>query len=155
MGFLTKLPVDRSLMFFLRLPLQEENHSRERTIVRTAEKLRPFGFNKFIENGYHDFLPSRIRCKFQNVKNGESALSDVLCPICGSPLGESELQCLESIQSKAEGKGQIFAAHCCQSCSFQILPKGASSLEHFYSVLPQLMTERMKDGLCFDRSRLR
>ncbi|KAG1368582.1 cytoplasmic tRNA 2-thiolation protein 2 [Cocos nucifera] len=135
--------------------LQEENPSRERTIVRTAAKLRPFGFNKFIENSYHDFLPSRLRCKFQNVKNGESSLSDVLCPICGSPLNESELQCLESIQSKAEKKVEIFAAHCCKSCSFQILPKGEASLEHFYSVLPQSITERMKDGLCFDRSQLR
>ena len=148
--------MDCSLIFILRrLLLQEENPSRERTIVRTAEKLRPFGFNKFIENGYHDFLPSRLCCKFQNVKNGESSLSDVLCPICGSPLNESELQCLESIQSKAEKKVEIFAGHCCTSCSFQILPKGKASLEHFYSVLPQLMTERMKDSLCFDRSQLR
>ncbi|XP_008792676.1 cytoplasmic tRNA 2-thiolation protein 2 [Phoenix dactylifera] len=135
--------------------LQEENPSRERTIVRTVEKLRPFGFNKFSENGYHDFLPSRLRCKFQNVKNGESSLSDVLCPICEGPLSESEIQCLESIQSKAGRKVEIFAAQCCKSCNFQILPKGAASLEHFYSVLPQLMTQRMKDSLGFDRSQQR
>ncbi|ONK64815.1 uncharacterized protein A4U43_C07F30250 [Asparagus officinalis] len=61
--------------------LQDDNPSRERTIVRTAEKLKPFCFNKFVEHGYHDFLPSRLRPKFQNVEDTESNPSEHLCPI--------------------------------------------------------------------------
>jgi hypothetical protein len=76
--------------------LQEENPSREHTILRTAQKLKPFSFNKFSANGYHDFLPSRLRPKFQNVSSDESTFSEILCLICGSPFKESELQNLES-----------------------------------------------------------
>ncbi|CAL9767438.1 unnamed protein product [Musa acuminata subsp. burmannicoides] len=126
--------------------LRDENPSRERTVVRTAEKLRPFCFNKFVENTYHEFVPSRLRCKFQNINNSETALSEVLCPLCGSPLSEPEVQSLRNIEEKTQTLVENFTAHCCQSCSFQILPKGAESLQQFYTVLPQSVTVRVTGG---------
>lgn len=126
--------------------LQDENPSRERTIVRTAEKLKPFCFNKFLENGYHDFLPSRLRHKFQNVKVSDAGdPSEDLCPICGSPLSESDLQNMKSHWGKSLTRTEVFVGNCCQSCCFQILPKRTASREHFYSLLPRLMTQRAKD----------
>lgn len=136
--------------------LQDENPSRERTIVRTAEKLKPFHFNKFVENGYHDFLPSRLRHKFQNVKHNESNdLSEDLCPVCGSPMSKSDLQRMQNNCKKLPTRSEMFAANCCESCCLQIVPKETSSLELFYSLLPGLMTHRAKDMLHVDRSRLR
>ncbi|XP_072988448.1 cytoplasmic tRNA 2-thiolation protein 2 isoform X1 [Typha latifolia] len=135
--------------------LREENPSRERTIVRTAEKLKPFCFNKFSGNGYHDFLPSRLRPKFQNVDDDEYAFSEVFCPVCGSPLNVLELQNLKRTQGNTQTRADIFVAHCCQSCCFQILPNGVKPYEHFFSLLPQLMTERVKDSMSSNHSRLR
>ncbi|XP_020093022.1 cytoplasmic tRNA 2-thiolation protein 2 [Ananas comosus] len=135
--------------------LREENPSRERTIVRTAEKLKPFCFNKFSANGYHDFLPSRLRPKFQNADNSDSVLSEVLCPICGSPLSEIELHNMRSTEGEARTRAEIFFTHCCQSCCFQILPNGAAAYEKFFSLLPQLMMRRVKDGMLANRSQLR
>ncbi|KAJ0985744.1 hypothetical protein J5N97_004100 [Dioscorea zingiberensis] len=123
--------------------LQHENPSRESTILRTAEKLKPFHFNKFSKNGYHDFLPSRLRCKFQNVKD-DSSTTEVLCPICGSPLDESDLQSLKTIQLKSQESLNNFISQCCQSCHFQILPKNEVPLVHFYSLLPQSFTRRVE-----------
>ncbi|WOK97058.1 hypothetical protein Cni_G05766 [Canna indica] len=134
--------------------LRDENPSRERTIVRTAEKLKPFGFNKFVEDKYHEFLPSRLRCKFQNTSNSESALAEVFCPLCGSPLSEPELQSVSDIQEKSHTAVEVFTAHCCESCSFQILPKEPVSLQQFYSILPQPMTRRVT-GSTLDHSMLR
>ncbi|KAL5226200.1 hypothetical protein ABZP36_012839 [Zizania latifolia] len=123
--------------------LWEENPSREHTIVRTAQKLKPFSFNKFSADGYHDFLPSRLRPKFQNVDNDESTFSGILCLICGSPFNESELRNLESTKHKAQKKTDLYTAHCCQSCRFQILPSGGNLYEHFFSLLPQFWTGRV------------
>jgi len=140
------------IIFFV---LQDENPSRERTIVRTAEKLKPFYFNKFVENGYLDFLPSRLRSKFQDVNNSEPNPSEDLCPICGSPLSQSDLQSMKSPCGKSVTRTEIFVANCCQSCCCQILPKETVSLEHFYSLLPRLMTDRVKDTVYDDHSCLR
>lgn len=126
--------------------LQEENPSREHTILRTAQKLKPFAFNKFSANGYHDFLPSRLRPKFQNVNSDESTCSEILCLICGSPFSESELQNLESTKHKAEKKTDLYTAHCCQSCCFQILPSDTDVLEHFFSLLPKFWTEKVNSA---------
>ncbi|XP_062202996.1 cytoplasmic tRNA 2-thiolation protein 2-like [Phragmites australis] len=123
--------------------LREENPSREHTILRTAQKLKPFSFNKFSANGYHDFLPSRLRSKFQNVDTNESTFSEILCLICGSPFSESELQNLESTKHKAQEKIDLYTAHCCQSCHFQILPAGTNMYEHFFSLLPKFWTEKV------------
>uniref|UniRef100_A0A0E0RJD7 Cytoplasmic tRNA 2-thiolation protein 2 n=1 Tax=Oryza rufipogon TaxID=4529 RepID=A0A0E0RJD7_ORYRU len=123
--------------------LREENPSREHTIVRTAQKLKPFCFNKFSADGYHDFLPSRLRPKFQKVDSDESTFSEILCLMCGSPFSESELQNLESTKHKAQKKIDLYTAHCCQSCYFQILPAGENLNEHFFSLLPKLWTGKM------------
>ncbi|KAG8049116.1 hypothetical protein GUJ93_ZPchr0009g1982 [Zizania palustris] len=123
--------------------LREENPSREHTIVRTAQKLKPFSFNKFSADGYHDFLPSRLRPKFQNVDNDESTFSEILCLICGSPFSESELPILESTKHKAPKKTDLYTAHCCQSCHFQILPNGGNLHEHFFSLLPKFWTGKV------------
>lgn len=123
--------------------LREENPAREHTIVRTAQKLKPFSFNRFSENGYHDFLPSRLRPKFQNADSDESTLSEVFCLICRSPFSESELQNLESTKHKAQKKFDFYTAYCCQSCHFQILPGDANLYDHFFSLVPKFWTERV------------
>ncbi|KAF0888920.1 hypothetical protein E2562_020142 [Oryza meyeriana var. granulata] len=120
--------------------LREENPSREHTIVRTAQKLKPFSFNKFSADGYHDFLPSRLRPKFQKVDSDESTFSEILCLICGSPFSESELHNLESTKHKAQKKIDLYTAHCCQSCHFQIIPSSENLNEHFFSLLPIFWT---------------
>ncbi|CAN6352189.1 unnamed protein product [Urochloa humidicola] len=123
--------------------LREENPSREHTILRTAQKLKPFSFNKFSANGYHDFLPSRLRPKFQNVDANESTFSEILCLICGSPFSESELQNLENTKHKAQKKIDLYTAHCCESCHFQILPSATDTYGHFFSLLPKFWTEKV------------
>ncbi|TVU49393.1 hypothetical protein EJB05_00701 [Eragrostis curvula] len=126
--------------------LREENPSREHTILRTAQKLKPFSFNKFSANGYHDFLPSRLRPKFQNVDSNESTFTEILCLICGSPFSESELQNLESTKHKAQKKIDLYTAHCCQSCRFQIIPSDTNMFEHFFSLLPKFWTDKVNSA---------
>ncbi|KAK3140107.1 hypothetical protein QOZ80_5AG0395960 [Eleusine coracana subsp. coracana] len=126
--------------------LREENPSREHTILRTAQKLKPFSFNKFSADGYHDFLPSRLRPKFQNVNSDESTFSEILCLICGSPFSESELQNLESTKHNAQKKTDLYTARCCQSCRFQILPSYTDMSEHFFSLLPKFWTEKVNSA---------
>lgn len=135
--------------------LQEENPSRERTIVRTGEKLKAFSFNRFTEDGYYDFIPSIIRPKFQTV-NHEESIPKIFCPICGRPLSDSEWQHLKGIKGMHQkSKIEMFDSQCCQSCRFQILPKDRSSLEKFYSLLPLPIRRRMKDQGCADQRWLR
>ncbi|PAN21612.1 hypothetical protein PAHAL_3G479900 [Panicum hallii] len=134
--------------------LREENPSREHTILRTAQKLKPFPFNKFSANGYHDFLPSRLRPKFHNVDTNESTFSEILCLICGSPFSESELQNLENTKHKAQKKIDLYTAHCCQSCHFQILPAATDTYAHFFSLLPKFWTEKV-DATSASNSSLR
>ncbi|KAK1276625.1 Cytoplasmic tRNA 2-thiolation protein 2 [Acorus gramineus] len=125
--------------------LQEENPSRERTIVRTAEKLTPFSFNKIPETESNDILAARRRRRAQSAKREESIHSEVLCPVCSSPLDLSESQSLKTVLRSCPTRDEAFAAHCCQSCILQILPNESSKFSDFYSLLPQPMTERAKD----------
>ncbi|KAI3890263.1 hypothetical protein MKW92_046330 [Papaver armeniacum] len=79
--------------------LLEENPGRERTIVRTAEKLSPFHFNRLPEeskDSNNSHLPSRWRRrKKQNLKShDESMPSEFLCPVCFSPLTKSDFESL-------------------------------------------------------------
>uniref|UniRef100_A0A804N4S0 Cytoplasmic tRNA 2-thiolation protein 2 n=1 Tax=Zea mays TaxID=4577 RepID=A0A804N4S0_MAIZE len=134
--------------------LREENSSREHTILRTAQKLKPFSFNKFSANGYHDFLPSRLRPKFQNIDANECTFSEILCLICGSPFSESELLNLENTKLKAQKKIDLYTAHCCQSCHFQILPAATDMYGHFFSLLPKFWTEKV-DAASASHSSLR
>ncbi|OVA18362.1 Thiouridylase [Macleaya cordata] len=138
--------------------LQEENPSRERTIVRTAEKLTPFHFNRLPEgmNDSNDHFPSRWRRRKRlNLKSDESMPSEFLCPICCSPLNKSDVESLTNKLGSCETSSEIFGLSCCPSCQFQILPKEVSSMMQFYSHLPQPMIARAKDCLNGDQTWLR
>ncbi|KAL5717790.1 hypothetical protein ACHQM5_010755 [Ranunculus cassubicifolius] len=133
--------------------LQEENPARERTIVRTAEKLLPFHFNRLpeIEN-----VDNRRRRKKQNLKPSEPISSEIFCPICYSPINKVDLEEGMSCRTEArETSWALFGASCCPSCQFQILPKDSLSMEEFYSNLPQKMTGRAKDFNGDNQTRLR
>jgi cytoplasmic tRNA 2-thiolation protein 2 len=117
--------------------LQEENASRECTIVRTAGKLTPFDFNRMPESDdLNCHLASQRRRKKYNLKSNESLPPDSFCPICNSPLSKSDLSSLNNVEN-GELSAEAFGAKCCLSCQFQILPKEPSFVEHFYSLLPQ------------------
>lgn len=147
--------INRLVSSFVAL-LQEENPSREHTIVRTAEKLTSFCFNKLPEtDGSDDHFPSRRRRKLQNFKSNESVQVEVFCPICNSPLSRLDLKCQKINNGNGQTRGDIFASNCCPSCCFEILPKEPSSVEHFYSLLPELMTKRVEDGIRANQSLLR
>uniref|UniRef100_A0A2N9F6E8 Cytoplasmic tRNA 2-thiolation protein 2 n=2 Tax=Fagus sylvatica TaxID=28930 RepID=A0A2N9F6E8_FAGSY len=139
---------------FVRL-LQEENPSRECTIVRTAGKLTPFHFNRIPENNDSIIpLATRRRQKRYNLKPNESISSESFCPICNSPLNKSDslrLSNLGSCQTSSDSLGTA----CCSSCRFQILPNDPSSMEHFYSLLPQPLVARAKHSSYDNLSLLR
>lgn len=125
---------------------QEDNPSREHTILRTAGKLKPFNFNKFSSNQY-EFVPSRLRPKFQVVENGEPNSPEVLCPICTSPLTATELAsrtCARKMKGLNIKEVEAFYLSCCESCHFQILPKEETyiSCKGFFELLPKPMVKR-------------
>ncbi|KAF9612858.1 hypothetical protein IFM89_004268 [Coptis chinensis] len=132
--------------------LMEENPARERTIVRTAEKLVPFQFNRINES-----LDSgdRRRRRKVNLKSYESISSEFLCPICCSPVNNLDLEYLKSKLESCATSPTVFGESCCPSCQFQILPKESSSMEHFYSLVPQQMITRVKDSVGGDQAWLR
>ncbi|KAK9290849.1 hypothetical protein L1049_009027 [Liquidambar formosana] len=135
--------------------LQEENPSRECTIVRTAGKLTPFHFNKIPDSLDSDVhLASQRRHKKFNIKPNKSISPESFCPICNSPLNKSDMLSLSSLES-CQMSADTFGASCCPSCQFQILPKDSSSMEHFCSILPQPLISRAKDGSCGNQSWLR
>ncbi|XP_057982101.1 cytoplasmic tRNA 2-thiolation protein 2 isoform X2 [Malania oleifera] len=135
--------------------LQEENPSRESTIVRTAGKLIPFQFNKIPDNNEDNVcVASWRRVKKFNYKPKESIPLESLCPICCSPLNKSNLPSLSSFGS-GQTSANIFRAACCPSCQFQILPRDSSFTEHFCSLLPKPVIDRAKDGGCGNQSWLR
>ncbi|KAJ4970092.1 hypothetical protein NE237_003191 [Protea cynaroides] len=135
--------------------LQEENPSRQPTIVRTAEKLTPFNFNRLPEiDDSSNHLPFRRRHKKLNFKSDESNTSEFFCQICNSPIKNSDLESLRSILGHSETGANIFGSSC-SSCQFQILPKEPSSMEHFYSLLPKSMVARAREGICCNQDRLR
>ncbi|CAI0375021.1 unnamed protein product [Linum tenue] len=126
---------------FVRL-LQEENPSRESTIVRTAGKLTPFHFNRLPEiNDSSVPLATLRRQKRYNLKPQESISSESFCPICNSPVINSDLPSCGSLKPF---KFREFAASCCPSCQFQILPQDQSSMKEFYSLLPEGLVSRSK-----------
>ncbi|XP_010246741.1 PREDICTED: cytoplasmic tRNA 2-thiolation protein 2 isoform X2 [Nelumbo nucifera] len=136
--------------------LQKENPSRERTIVRTAEKLTPFHFNRLPEtDDPNNHVSSRRRHKKFNPKSNESIPSELFCPICNSPLNKVDSERLKSNLRHCETSADILGISCCSSCQFQILPKKSSSKEHFYSLLPQPMIDRAKYHISRDQDLLR
>ncbi|KAK9075855.1 hypothetical protein SSX86_004184 [Deinandra increscens subsp. villosa] len=118
--------------------LQEENPSRECTIVRTAGKLTPFPFNRIPEGNVDDAdLVSQRRQKKFNLKPIESLPPESFCPLCNSPM---------NCYSNPEPRPQLFRAACCPSCQYQILPDEPSSMDQFYSLLPESIIARAKNG---------
>lgn len=126
--------------------MQEENPSRECTIVRTAAKLTSFHFNQIQESDEsNDRLASRRRQKKFNLKpHNESIPPESYCAMCNSPLSKSDEISLSSLGSN-QTDADSFRATCCASCQFQILPKKPSSMEHFYSILPEQFSVRTKE----------
>lgn len=134
--------------------LQEENPSRESTIMRTAGKLTPFHFNKIPElNDSSVPLASQRRQKRFNLKPNESISSESFCSLCYSPLNQSDLTSLSSHDNCKNS--DIFVAACCSSCRFQIFPKDPWSMEKFYSLLPEPLVARAKHVRNGDSSLLR
>ncbi|KAK4272524.1 hypothetical protein QN277_021069 [Acacia crassicarpa] len=123
--------------------LQEENPSRESTIVRTAGKLIPFHFNRIPEivDGKVPLATQR-RQKRYSLKSNESVSSESFCYLCNSPLDKSETVDLSNLENCRSS--DIFGASCCSSCRFQILPRDTTSLEQFYTLLPHFLVARSK-----------
>ncbi|GAB2249425.1 hypothetical protein Droror1_Dr00012784 [Drosera rotundifolia] len=122
--------------------LQEENPSRESTIMRTAGKLTPFDFNKLPEDDDPSsrLATNRRQRKF-NLKPDESTLPESFCSLCNSPLNKSNVQ--SSCGSADGDPSDKIAGDCCSSCRFQILPHDPLALEHFYSLLPDPMVSQV------------
>jgi cytoplasmic tRNA 2-thiolation protein 2 len=121
--------------------LQEENPSRESTIVRTAGKLIPFHFNRIPEiiDGNVP-LATRRRQKRYNLKSNESVSSESFCPLCNSPLDKSEM--VDWSNHNNCKSSNTFYTSCCSSCQFQILPPDSTSMEKFYTDLPHSVVAR-------------
>ncbi|XP_047321924.1 cytoplasmic tRNA 2-thiolation protein 2 [Impatiens glandulifera] len=118
--------------------LQEENPSRESTIVRTAGKLIPFQFNMIPDSDdCNGILSSERRQKKYNQKFDESLPPDSFCAICNSPLDKSDNDLADS---------KTIEGMCCFSCQFEILPQDTSSMEQFYSLLPNPIAAKTKHG---------
>ncbi|KAK9664348.1 hypothetical protein RND81_14G035300 [Saponaria officinalis] len=132
--------------------LQEENPSRECTIVRTAGKLTPFSFNKLpVVDDPKAYLASQRRQKKFNMTSNESSRAESFCSICYSPLHESDSYSLGSSAGE-EPNAAGFGATCCSSCRFQILPADSSHMERFYSLLPQpLISRQTTSSSCVQR----
>lgn len=135
--------------------MQEENPSRECTIVRTAAKLTPFHFNKIPEEAddCNLQLASQRRRKKFNLKSNELLPPESYCPICSSPLDKNSVSSLAV--ENAHTSHESFGSKCCSSCQFQILPEETLHMEHFYSLLPQIITDRAKDGSCHNQRSIR
>ncbi|KAK9921982.1 hypothetical protein M0R45_030471 [Rubus argutus] len=124
--------------------LQEENASRECTIVRTAGKLIPFHFNRIQEIDDSNVpLATRRRQKRYNLKPNECFSLESFCFICNSPLSKSDLLSLRNLESCQTSPDNCGAA-CCLSCQFQILPQDPSLLDQFSAILPQQLIARAK-----------
>ncbi|XP_075637002.1 cytoplasmic tRNA 2-thiolation protein 2-like [Castanea sativa] len=95
--------------------------------------------------------------KRDNLKPNESISSESFCPICNSPLNKSYMLRLSNLGS-CQTNSDSFGTACCSSCRFQILPKDPSSIDHFYSLLPQPLVARAKrssyDNLSFLREQI-
>ncbi|CAA3011915.1 cytoplasmic tRNA 2-thiolation 2 [Olea europaea subsp. europaea] len=125
--------------------LQEENSSRESTILRTAGKLEPLSFNRILEvDDSNGQSASQQRRKKYNLKPTESHPPETFCSICHSPLKKSDTASLNGTEN-AETSVRIFK-DTCSSCQYQILPLESSSLEFFHSLLPQQMISLAKNS---------
>lgn len=120
--------------------IQEENPSRECTIVRTAGKLTPFPFNRIPEANADDAdMVSQRRQKKFNIKPIESLPPESFCPICNSPMSSYSY-------SNPEPRPELFRSACCPSCQYQIVPDEPTYMDQFYSFLPESIIARAKNG---------
>jgi len=152
--------------------LQEDNPSRERTIVRTAEKLNTFSFNQLPESEAIYQLPRRRREALRNCMTNNRSSLELLCPICSGPLNDKDF--MEIINSLGTDSGlraslvaikngattcdlpsSIFQRLCCPSCQFQILHDQKPSSQHIHSLLPDVMKKRAVDNLITNESWMR
>lgn len=135
--------------------LQEENPSRESTIVRTAGKLTPFHFNRIPDiNDCNVPLATRRRQKRHNLMPNESISSESFCSICNSPLSRSDPLSLGNVKT-CHANSVVFSAECCSSCQFQILPKDPVLVENFRTLLPQTLVSQAKHSKADNLSLLR
>ncbi|CAH9127627.1 unnamed protein product [Cuscuta epithymum] len=133
--------------------LQEENPSRESTIVRTAGKLTPFHFNRIPEDDIcHGPTASQRRRKKQNLKTDPLISQESFCPICNSPVKMSDI--VNMTRSENVQTSMDLLELCCLSCRFQILPAEISSTNSFYSLLPDPIISRAKDVSSINQSLL-
>ncbi|XP_057547396.1 cytoplasmic tRNA 2-thiolation protein 2 [Amaranthus tricolor] len=121
--------------------LQDENPSRECTIVRTAGKLTPFSFNRLPDiDDPKELLAFQRRQKKFNIKSDESTPPESFCSLCNSPLHDLDSSfgsfAIEHLSTES------FGTTCCSSCRFQILSDNQLSMDQFYSLLPQSITSR-------------
>lgn len=152
--------------------LQEENPSRERTIVRTAEKLNTFSFNQLPESEAINQLPRRRREALRNCMTNNTSSSELLCPVCSGPLNDKDF--VEIINSFGTDSGlrdllvaikngdktldlpsSVFQRLCCPSCQFQILHDQKPSSQHIHSLLPDVMKKRAVDNVITNESWMR
>ncbi|KAL3679509.1 hypothetical protein R1sor_022465 [Riccia sorocarpa] len=118
--------------------LQEENPSREHTIVRTAAKLTAFSFNAEV------VPPSRRRRNPRNqekAREGAEQVPEFLCAICRAPLKRSDIpsQWTETTNQNATNSSDEcveMKSTCCPSCLFQIFPEEGVQAEEKYLLFP-------------------
>uniref|UniRef100_A0A7C9EQS3 Cytoplasmic tRNA 2-thiolation protein 2 n=1 Tax=Opuntia streptacantha TaxID=393608 RepID=A0A7C9EQS3_OPUST len=135
--------------------LQEENPSRECTIVRTGGKLTPFSFNRLPDvDDPKARLASQRRQKKFNIKSDDATPPESFCSLCSSPLHKSDSTRFIS-HTNEQQSADVFEASFCSSCRFQILPVDSSSMEYFYSLLPQPMIAGSKINSYHNRRLLR
>ncbi|GLJ12244.1 hypothetical protein SUGI_0187240 [Cryptomeria japonica] len=152
--------------------LQEENPSRERTIARTAEKLKPFGFNRLPETDTVRQLSHRRSDASQHCRSDDNTSLELLCPICSAPLNEKDFMeirkgfgtnldltslqaALKNRETRLDLPSPVFHCLCCPSCQFQILQEQKPSGQFVYSLLPDIMKKRAIENIISNDSWMR
>ncbi|KAJ7547312.1 hypothetical protein O6H91_08G079700 [Diphasiastrum complanatum] len=149
--------------------INEENPSREYTIMRTAAKLIPFGFNKLAQDDSMLHFNGRPRNPHarRNLGRIEPCEIEVLCPICSAPLAKSDFSSLqpkvsvsdsftrmsleEAFEPSTSGidsellPSKIFRDVCCPSCQYQIIPD--QSKDSVLELLPLMVQQRAAASL--------
>ncbi|MCO5614652.1 hypothetical protein L7F22_068936 [Adiantum nelumboides] len=129
--------------------LQEDNPSRERTIMRTAAKLQPFSFNRATSfQGLTSNRKGTNVLTLNGVQDMDDTMIESLCRLCCAPLNPHEStgtlflpQVLEpSKQQEATSTtrcavlASTFWEKCCHSCQYQILQQ--DGLDRTHKLLP-------------------
>ncbi|KAH7281548.1 hypothetical protein KP509_36G053100 [Ceratopteris richardii] len=132
--------------------LQEDNPSRERTIMRTAAKLQAFSFNHATAIDGHSSHKKSASVPISAVIDEKEEIKDeLLCLLCCAPLSPQEsvsiVTAFQITESKRQQNGSLisdtkpsthFLEKCCQSCQYQFFPVEERTGE-ILSILPQTM----------------